>query len=98
MTIDHISDESFPKVRTGYPERKFITNSLGGSRNPRTWFKKFLRVWPEFKLNPVFTVNDAGNLQFACDAGTLQIRPSMLFPWLATDSNLVTGDTVKFEL
>ncbi len=86
-----ISPANFPKADT-YPR---TINLIGGARTARTWFKKFLRLWPEFKACPTFWVLMDGQLQFRCPGGCVTLAQSFLF---GDAKSISPGSTVRIEL
>ena len=66
-----------------------------GARSARTWFKKFLRLWPEFRLSPSFKVLGDGQLEFCCDGGCVRLNQSFLF---GDAEPIRPGSIVRVEL
>ena len=66
-TIEDITDRRF---ETGH--------RLGGRRNPRTWFKRFVQLFPEFRDNPRFCVNGGGLLEWRHGTTVIRLDPEVL--------------------
>ena len=77
------------------PNKRFKGGNVGRRQTPRTWFKRFVQLWPGFKAAPLFTVNDNGRLEYRAVDGVVALEPDFLFPDLP---GLAIGATVRVSI
>ena len=84
VSLKNITNLRFTSREYAKKRGYYYGGNIGRCHSPRTWLKRFIQLWPEFRENPVFTINDEGLLVFRGTDGYIELNPYLLFPDLTS--------------